>query len=1217
MEFLVGEVLPVEVAVLFRVLGGVELVLEQRLGDADGLEALGHLGHVALEHAHRHRRRVLEQVVGPGEGVRVEGIGAAPHRGAARGVEDTHAGTALAGDALFVAPLQVVQLRHDVGDVFQPLTVDGRGLVGLLDTPGNGRQREVAFTVVVQHGLHVRGFADVDLADQLHLHVLLELLDQLVDVGHVLLHARLHQRLDGGHEQVHDRLLAATQAGTVAAGERQVGVLVEQDGFQRAHAFFEVVHADVFLRRVRQVQPEIPVLAQVQDRLLGLGDRAQRVVVADLDAFHAALAGVGVDGDAQETAGTGLFLLQVGEVRAAQGELEGAEFLAEVLELLGQGRFRFSVIALDGLLHGLLHQFRNGVGFLRRGEQFLELAFHLTRGARQVLGGFAVLLEALDHGVEHLADLVDQARDRRVRADRVAIAAGRAVLRDELRVVETDAGHVAEMRGYRRHQAHAHERIGGHVLAVPRGIHAAGLVPEAVDVGGFRGGFRQALDHDRDRQAGAALDLVLVEVLVGDLHDLLEAAAHHAHVVIHHALALGAELVLELFLDRVQQGFLGQTVLFEQRRGGEEGALEGDALHAQLQFGVGRLVARDLETVHVEDADVVVHDDLAVAARYGGPEFVRIARVALHDQHAALLQAGHRVGVLEHVGIGRQHHVHVGVLAVDANRLGRCRQVVGGRLALLLRPVLRVGLDVVAQQVEQRHGQVLAGGDGAPAADRVHAHGDAVPGHQVGILAAAQGQIGHVRVGVEHRLVIDFLLGRHHGLAHEIDGQVELPLLLAVRQHVLDRGDHALGLQVAAAEAERAGVQFRQVLELPVALQPRVHRAVVAAPVLQALAQRGADLAHDRQVDGQRLVGALQHRHALLALEHPAQQVAREGPEHDEVDHAHLHAALLAQPVGDRLGGRDQAALAEDQVIGVVSTVGHDPFVSAPGELVELFEGLVRQRLDVVEEVRPLRGHALHVGILVLHRAGQHGIVHRPQFRDAAALVAVDDPLRRSRGVDDVVGTAEVLGDQLALGHHQRLDQVRGQEAVLGHDTRGQRQLGDAVRHDVQVGHALCVLGHHLEEARVVNAVVVVMARVHVQRGLGHGPAADIQNIGQALADRCVQVLVHVGDALSRREVGGAQTGHRHAGGDGCRGMLAFRLDEDQRPAGDVDVPRRGRLGPEFAHLRGGRDRVGPGAVGRLALAHDDGGVAVHRRAHAGILETFCLLFHDLICPIM
>jgi hypothetical protein len=62
-------------------------------------------------------------------------------------------------------------------------------------------------------------------------------------------------------------------------------------------------------------------------------------------------------------------------------------------------------------------------------------------------------------------------------------------------------------------------------------------------------------------------------------------------------------------------------------------------------------------------------------------------------------------------------------------------------------------------------------------------------------------------------------------------------------------------------------------------------------------------------------------------------------------------------------------------------------------------------------------------------------------------------------------------------------------------------------------------------------------------------------------------------------KVDSPQPGHGQAGGHRGGGVLALGLDEDQRPVGDVEVPRRRGLGPVFAHLRRRRDRVGTGGV--------------------------------------
>ena len=49
--------------------------------------------------------------------------------------------------------------------------------------------------------------------------------------------------------------------------------------------------------------------------------------------------------------------------------------------------------------------------------------------------------------------------------------------------------------------------------------------------------------------------------------------------------------------------------------------------------------------------------------------------------------------------------------------------------------------------------------------------------------------------------------GHARAFAHEVDAEVELAPPRAAGQHVLDRGDDVAGLQVAAAEAEAAGVE--------------------------------------------------------------------------------------------------------------------------------------------------------------------------------------------------------------------------------------------------------------------------------------------------------------------------------------------------------------------------------------------------------------------------
>ncbi len=231
---------------------------------------------------------------------------------------------------------------------------------------------------------------------------------------------------------------------------------------------------------------------------------------------------------------------------------------------------------------------------------------------------------------------------------------------------------------------------------------------------------------------------------------------------------------------------------------------------------------------------------------------------------------------------------------------------------------------MIAEQVEQRHGQILAGRDRTPAPDRVHADRDAALGHEIRVLTPAQCQIGDLRIAVEHGLLIDLLLRRHHRFAHEVDRQVELPLLTAVGQHVLDGCNHAFGLQVTAAEPERSRVQRGHVAKRLVTRKSRVRRRLAIAAVLKTFTERRAYLANQGQIGSERLVDALEHRNALFAPQNVAKQVARKRPEHEQVYDADFDATTLAQVVRDRLRCRDKTSLAEDQVVCVLHAVRHD-----------------------------------------------------------------------------------------------------------------------------------------------------------------------------------------------------------------------------------------------------------------------------------------------------
>ncbi len=282
----------------------------------------------------------------------------------------------------------------------------------------------------------------------------------------------------------------------------------------------------------------------------------------------------------------------------------------------------------------------------------------------------------------------------------------------------------------------------------------------------------------------------------------------------------------------------------------------------------------------------------------------------------------------------------------------------------------------------------------------------------------------------------------------------------------------------------------------------------------------------------------------------------------------------MTEIIGDALRIADDRALAGDDVLGVLEAVAEGASVAAARQLVVLIERPVCQGRDVIEVERSLGGDALSVGVLILHGAEDGGIVEVEQFGYSATGRAEDQALGRRRGIDVVCRVPEVLLDELTFGEQQGLDDVAGEKAVLRAEPGGERQLGDPVRDDREVGDVLNVLAEELEEAGVVDGVIVVVPGVYVEGLLGHGPSGHVQDISKALAGGGVQRLVHVGDALAAREVGRAEAGHAEAGGHGCCGVLPFGLEEDEAAAVHIGPARGGSRSPALAHLGRGSDGV-------------------------------------------
>ena len=234
----------------------------------------------------------------------------------------------------------------------------------------------------------------------------------------------------------------------------------------------------------------------------------------------------------------------------------------------------------------------------------------------------------------------------------------------------------------------------------------------------------------------------------------------------------------------------------------------------------------------------------------------------------------------ERLGIAAKHHVDVVQLAVHLNALWRHGEVVVRRRALFLRAIFRVGHDeeLVLQlakvvigrgalgnnlaEVADDLAEVFAGGDHAPAADRVEPHRDrAVRQERRGVLrddgvrvVDAQREIGFAVRGA-------FAVGA-----------------LGLAGGKLVRAERVLRPEVARADAVTAPEDTRGFL--------RRNGRQVAAELdhFLTLAQRGADVPGQRVVAGHALVGALENNDVFLASQRLDDRRLGEGADDVDVD---------------------------------------------------------------------------------------------------------------------------------------------------------------------------------------------------------------------------------------------------------------------------------------------------------------------------------------------
>ena len=1138
-ELLVGEFLPVEGGESRLVDARVIRSVEEVRRATHVHEAVGHLAHVRFEQADRDGRRVLGEMRDPGKRVRIEGICAPPGRRAAGRVGEAERRAALAARSLRVAPAQVAERIGGPGDPLE-----------LLPVSFIHRHRHRA--------LRTRRGVEVGARGEQRARLQVESFDKPVELRHVLRHPGRHLRLDGGENEVRRGLLATARARAVAAHHGAVGILLEEQGREHSGNRAQIRGLQEPVVGVGQAVPQRPVATEAGKPRLVLLHADQGAGRADLDAEVASLACVRIDGDRQETARSFRLRLEVAEERLCPRQREFGQPGLHHLELR---------VGLGAALGIPSHLRRHRVVGERVGETDGErgvLLQELVRLLAPVAGQRAQTFQGGSMGghvegrAEHVVDAAHETGNGGVRALHPAFRAARAFRPGELGRLEPQGAQVAHRGGGRGNGADRGEGIGDAVL--PQRANGAHLLPEASFVSEARPRVRR-LDERRHVRHVA---LLRVEGGVHRNHGLhfVEAPAHGPQLVLR---GRGAEGLAEAGAQTLEQGGLALGFAGEHRHRAHEGAQERRRLHAPAAIGVRHLGARDRHGVEAMETDPAVDDGAADPAGETLPELLG-GEVALNDEDAAIDQALQRIRVAEDVGIRREDGVEADGLGVQPHGLGREHHGQGDRLSVLRGLVVRAGLDVEAKHVECRSREVPADLLDVPSSPGMDAQGDGAFRAQVEVARGGQGPGTQLRIALGKLVLPDLELGQPRAGSHELDTEIEVAPSRAERSHVLDRGRDVAGLQVAAAETEAGRVELGHVATAQ-GEEAVVRRADPA--VLLALRHGPADLAKEGRIGGERLVDALHHHHTLPADQHGGDEVRRERTEHGEIEDADLQAALFAKVFGHRLGIRHHRPLTDDHPLRFIETVTEGARVPAAGEGRELPKRLVGDFRDVVEVERTLGRDTLRVGIPVLQHPEHGRIVEVEHLRNATADVAENETLRPGGTVDPVRGVAQVLLDQGGFGKEQGGHHVAREIAVLGQDAGVQGQFGDPMRDEVQIRRLLHVLREELEEAGVVDRVVVVVTRLGVLRLLGQGASRHVHHTGEALARERVERLVHGGEPRSARESRGAETRHAQACGDRGRRGVVPGLEGDELPSMDVrDAPGRRRR-PSVAHLRG------------------------------------------------
>ena len=1000
----------------------------------------------------------------------------------------------------------------------------------------------------------------------------------------------------GGHHQTDRGDFAAAAAAAVAAGGRVVIVAVEQEALDLAAVFKRV--GDEALGRVRRLGEEVETLLQVGQQGGVLFVLLERGGAADVDALQTAGALPRIDGDVVEAAAARDGLLHGVEEGPRARHREAGEQLDELGEVGEQRRLTGVELAGsigDELVEGACFLALT-VGFAHAFGDQIDVAAH---GFALSFGDF----ELADAGEQEFVDLMHAVGDRGVRTDQRTFHAAGTEVGVEHRHAAAEEALVLRAGGAGGHEqasAGQDRGFGDGAFAEGRGDHVAVVLAVEQAAAGrgavglaHRGRERNVAQHDRRR---LGVDLGEGGLLVVDALGGVHALADHRHVAFDDGAALAAELLADLLAHLLEQyllaGALGDAV-----DAPGDGADEGDAHHPRLQLGDRRVPLGDGEGVDDVEVDLLLADRLARLYRQFGPGFFgRQAR--LQDEGAARGEALKLVGVAEGAVVGRDDDFDVLKLGVgDLDRLGAEGDVEVGRRAALFGAVLRRRLGVHVEHAGEDVGEQLARGDGAVAADRVEADAEGIVGQEARVgFGLERHQLGFGVGRLHPRLQFGHARGRVLGeeLRAEVDQRAALAGL-----HVLERSDQVARLQVVAAEAEDRRGQARR------GFQRRDAGVAFAVGVLAGAEDRLGD-----EVGERGLVGALEHGDRLLAFDGGDQFGFGEGLQQLDGDEADL-LALAAQVVDDGFDVVADRAQADHDVVGVLALIGVHRIVAAAGEAGVLVHRAAHEGRDFTDEVGAVVDRAGLEVRLVLHRAGEAGVVDVDLRRDELAGALLEGvhplalPLRMQFGrqpgnglLDEVAGVVLLdLGGVLFQILLERGEVVLGdfagvagevlvqlEDAALGaeEDFLRQRRGHDAPGRVAEVfaqqlGFGQLGFAHHVARREAVHGVG---HRDQRQRGAAVGDRREVggflrvgaEEHGVARAEQGIDVVM-AGHDVERVLGDDARRDLQHK----AAGLLAHR--HVMRFEGVENALAGGGVGDELA---AGERRAEGAALGRV-----------------------------------